>query len=197
MAFFRRAELFACLGALAFTGCVISDDDGETEASTSGNTMTTTMTTAGTADDDGGTATMGTMTTPGTGDDTAGTTAGDTAGDTAGTTAADTGPGGDATEACLAACEVGSGCEKLDPTECGALCVEAVGFAERDGCVDEFVSQQNCLAALDCTQYFDWLNEVGDPYPCAAEDEALFTCEDGGGDSGSSSGGADSSSSGG
>jgi hypothetical protein len=194
MAFFRRAELFACLGALAFTGCVISDDDGETEASTSGNTMTTTLTTAGTADDDGGTATMGTMTTPGTGDDTAGDTASDTAGDTA-ATAGDTGPGGDAPEACLAACELGSGCEKLDPAECTALCDEAVGFAERDGCVDQFVDQQNCVAALDCTQYFDWLNEVGDPYPCAAEDEALFTCEGGGGDS-SSGGGADSSSGG-
>lgn len=196
MAFFRRAELWACLGALAFAGCVISDDDGETEASTSGpTTMSTTNTPTSTAGDDSGT--MG-MSTAGTADDTAGDTAGtagDTAGDTAGTTAGDTGPGGDATEACLAACELGLGCEKEDPAQCAGLCDEAVGFAERDGCVAEFVAQQNCVGALDCTQYFDWIDSNGDPYPCQAEDEALFACEDAA-TGGSSSGGADSSSGG-
>ena len=188
MAFFRRAELWACLGALAFAGCVITDDDGETEASTSGPS---TMTTAPTSGDDDGSGTAGTMTAAdGTADGTtAGDTAADTAGDTAGTTAGDTGPGGDATEACLAACELGSQCEKLDPAGCVASCEEDIGLLERDGCIAEAIPWWQCVSALDCAMYFEWLDEV-DPYPCQAEDEAVFACEDAAGGTGT---GGDSS----
>jgi hypothetical protein len=191
MAFIRRAELWACVGALAFTGCVITDDDGDTEAGTSSPT-TMTMT-GGTVADDGGTVADDGGTTVGDGDTTVGpgdTTVGpgdttegpgDTTEGPGDTTAGDTGVSGDAYEACLDACEVAAACDKdFPPRVCPESCEELAGFATRDGCVAEFVAQQNCVTGLsgDCAMFFDWLDGVGDPYPCQAEDEALFACED-------------------
>jgi hypothetical protein len=193
MAFFRRAELWACLSALGFAGCVINGDDGETEASTSGpSTMSTTATPTG-GDDDGGTA----GTTMASADDTAGDTAADTAADTAGDTAADTagdtGTPADPTEACLAACETAAECRKFDPADCPTDCREDVGFAEDDGCVSEATAWWQCISMLDCGQYAEWqAGAVGEKYPCSVEDEALFSCEPAG-DTGGSDTGGDSS----
>jgi hypothetical protein len=165
---------------LALLACVNADDDdtvGATDAVTGGTASTTASMTT-TLPDDGAMTGSGDSfdTTAGPTDETAGTSVDPTGADDDATT----GSGGDAIEACVAACEHGSTCESYDPKICPTLCEDLVASAEAYLCVREFIAQQTCIVTLDCTEYEEYIGRQPDgeiDYPCEQEDSDLLGCE--------------------
>ncbi len=183
MAFTPTTKLLACLGAAWLaTGCVISDGDDDTEATTN-VTNPTGGSDGGTAATDSGNDTNNMTTGQDSGETGNGTTMGGmdtTAGDTASvdSSGSGSGGGGGAIESCTVACEATAVCFKEDPSPCMADCEDEVVTVA--GCEAEWAAQADCVAALDCQGISDWLDEVPKgAYPCMEADDALFACQRG------------------
>lgn len=162
-----RTMTWAASAVVAMLGCSPSDDD---DAADSG----------GTSGVETGAETMD-PTGPPTSGDPSGTTSGD--GDTTDDTddAEETGEVGDgaAVDACEAACVTQAPCEAeweedVDEREALQACLEDCGWYEGAtvACDEAGATLQMCLGGLSCEELEDYWDEISDPYPCQAEEEA-------------------------
>jgi hypothetical protein len=121
-------------------------------------TMPTTGSAGDSSDGDGG------STAGGTNDD--GVDADTSGGETSGGS-------GRAKEACELACPTMVACERCDREDLELCLEDCAEEDELDGACDEAAAGlYTCLAGLSCAELEDYWEELSDPYPCQAEEEA-------------------------